>query len=93
MTQAGLLIIAIFLCLLGNGFFSGSEIAIISAKKSRIEASIAEGSRAARRLKDLQEDLGDSGKALDGYRAILENFIRRTRPKQSSEAPSEPPAP
>jgi hypothetical protein len=44
-------------------------------------------------LKELQDDLGPSGKALDGYRAILENFIRRTRPKESSETPSAPPAP
>ncbi|HET7291071.1 MAG TPA: hemolysin family protein [Vicinamibacteria bacterium] len=57
MTGSGLLIIAILLCLLGNGFFSGSEIAILSAKRSRIEALIAEGSGAARRLKDLQENL------------------------------------
>ena len=57
MTESGLLIIAILLCLLGNGFFSGSEIAIISAKKSRIEALIAEGSGAARRLKDLQDNI------------------------------------
>jgi putative hemolysin len=52
-----LLLIAILVCLLGNGFFSGSEIAIISARRSRIEALIAEGSRAARRVKDLQDNL------------------------------------
>src|SRR5262249_8427537 len=55
MSEAGLLIVAIFFLLLGNGFFSGSEIAIISARRSKIESLIAEGSRAARRVKKLQE--------------------------------------
>ncbi len=55
MAGPGLLIIAIFVLLLGNGFFSGAEIAIISARKSKIEAMIAEGSRAAQRVKQLQE--------------------------------------
>jgi putative hemolysin len=57
MSAAGLLILAIFFCLLGNGFFSGSEIAILSVRKSRIEALIAEGSRGARRVKYLQEHM------------------------------------
>jgi putative hemolysin len=56
MPGPGLLIAAIFLLLLGNGFFSGSEIAIISASRARIEALIAEGSRGARRVKELQDD-------------------------------------
>jgi putative hemolysin len=56
MSEAGLLIGAIFLLLLGNGFFSGSEIALISARRSRIEAKAAEGSRAAQRVKRLQDD-------------------------------------
>ena len=56
MSEVSLLILAIVLLLLGNGFFSGSEIAIISAKKSRIEALVAEGSKAAARVKKLQED-------------------------------------
>jgi len=56
MSEAGLLIIAIFFLLLGNGFFSGSEIAIISARRSKIESLINEGSRAARRVKKLQEE-------------------------------------
>jgi putative hemolysin len=55
-SEAWLLVVAIVLLLLGNGFFSGSEIAIISARRSRIEAMIAEGSRAARRVKALQDD-------------------------------------
>jgi putative hemolysin len=49
--------ITILVLLLGNGFFSGSEIAIISARRSRIEALIAEGSRAAVRVKGLQDDM------------------------------------
>jgi putative hemolysin len=53
----GLLVGAILLCLLGNGFFSGTEIAVISARRSRIEALIAEGSRAAQRVKDLQDNM------------------------------------
>ena len=57
MTDVGLLVGAILLCLLGNGFFSGTEIAVISARRSRIEALIAEGSRAAQRVKDLQDNM------------------------------------
>jgi putative hemolysin len=57
MTEAGLLVAAIFFLLLGNGFFSGSEIALLSVRRSRIEALIEKGSRAARRVKQLQEDL------------------------------------
>jgi putative hemolysin len=57
MTEISLLVAAIFLCLLGNGFFSGSEIAVISARRSRIEAMVAEGSRAAQRVKDLQDNM------------------------------------
>ena len=56
MTDAGLLVAAIFVLLLGNGFFSGSEIAIISARKSKIEALASQGSRAARKVKELKED-------------------------------------
>jgi len=58
-SDPGWLILAIFFCLLGNGLFSGSEIAVISARRSRVEALAAEGSRAARRLKHLQEHLDD----------------------------------
>ena len=57
MTTPVLLIIAIFLCLLGNGFFSGSEIAILSMKRSRVEQLIAEGSRGARWVKHLQDNM------------------------------------
>jgi putative hemolysin len=57
MSEPVLVAIAILFCLLGNGFFSGSEIAIISARRSRIEALIAEGSRGAERVKFLQENI------------------------------------
>ena len=56
MSDWGLLVGAIFLLLLGNGFFSGSEIALISARRSKVEAEIAKGSKAAQRVKALQED-------------------------------------
>ncbi len=57
MSESGQLVVAILLCLLGNGFFSGSEIAVLSARRSRIEALIAEGSKAAKRVKALQDDM------------------------------------
>lgn len=56
MDETTLLILTIVLLLLGNGFFSGSEIALISARRSRIEALANRGSRAAKRVKDLQDD-------------------------------------
>jgi putative hemolysin len=48
---------SIILLLLGNGFFSGSEIAIIAARRSRIESLVEEGSRAASRVKALQDNM------------------------------------
>jgi putative hemolysin len=48
---------SIVLLLLGNGFFSGSEIAIISARRSRIESLANEGSRAAGRVRTLQDHM------------------------------------
>ena len=48
---------SIFILLLGNGFFSGSEIAIISARRSRVEGLIEDGSRAASRVKALQDNM------------------------------------
>jgi len=56
MSDAWWLIAAIFFCLLGNGFFSGAEIALISVRRSRIEELIARGSKAARRVRDLQDN-------------------------------------
>jgi putative hemolysin len=56
MHEWGFLIAAIFFCLLGNGFFSGSEIALLSAKRGEIEALIAQGNYRAARVKKLQDD-------------------------------------
>ena len=57
MSEPVLIVVLIGFLLLGNGFFSGSEIAVISARRSRIDALVAEGSRAARRVRDLQDNL------------------------------------
>ena len=56
MHEWGFLIAAIFFCLLGNGFFSGSEIALLSAKRGEIEALINQGNHRAVRVKHLQDD-------------------------------------
>ena len=56
MSDWGFLVVAIFFCLLGNGFFSGSEIALLSAKRGQIEALIAAGNHRAERVKRLQDD-------------------------------------
>ncbi len=56
MNEVALLVAAIFLLLLGNGFFSGSEIALISARRARIDALVLRGGRAAARVKSLQDD-------------------------------------
>jgi putative hemolysin len=57
MSEPLLLAAAIFVLLLGNGFFSGGEIAIISARRSRVDALVEEGSKAASRVKALQDDM------------------------------------
>jgi len=59
MSPALLLIGVIFFLLLGNGFFSGSEIAVISMRRSKIESLAAAGRRSALRLKHLHENLDD----------------------------------
>lgn len=46
----------IFLLILGNGFFAGSELAIISARKSRIAQLVAAGDPKARIVERLQDD-------------------------------------
>jgi len=65
MSEPALIVLVIFLVLLGNGIFSGSEIALISARRSRIEALAAEGSRAAGRVKRLQDNM-------DGFLATVQ---------------------
>ncbi|HXB56133.1 MAG TPA: hemolysin family protein [Vicinamibacteria bacterium] len=57
MSEAMFIVVSIFLLLLGNGFFSGSEIAVISARRSRIEALVGEKSKAAQRVKELQDNM------------------------------------
>jgi putative hemolysin len=47
-------LLIILVLTLANGFFSGSEIAIVSARKSRLEAKAKEGSGAARQALNLQ---------------------------------------
>lgn len=46
----------IFLLILANGFFSGSELAIISARKSTIARLVAEGNARAMVVEKLQND-------------------------------------
>jgi putative hemolysin len=65
MGDAVWLIVAICFLLVGNGLFSGAEIAVISARRSRIDALIAEGRKSARRLKALQADM-------DGFLATVQ---------------------
>ena len=65
MGDAVWLIVAICFLLVGNGIFSGSEIAVISMRRSRIDALVAEGRRAARRLKELQANM-------DGFLATVQ---------------------
>ena len=49
-------IIVIFLLILANGFFSGSELAIISARRSTIARLVAGGNRRAMVVEKLQND-------------------------------------
>jgi putative hemolysin len=57
MSEPLLIVLAIVILLLGNGFFSGSEIAIISSRRSRIERLADQGSRAAARVRELQDHM------------------------------------
>jgi putative hemolysin len=57
MSEPVLIVSSIAALLLANGFFSGSEIAVISARRSRIETLIEGGSRAAERVKSLQDNM------------------------------------
>ncbi len=57
MSEPFFIVASIVLLLLGNGFFSGSEIAIISARRSRIERLADQGSRAAARVRELQDNM------------------------------------
>ena len=57
MTEPLFIAASIVILLLGNGFFSGSEIAVISARRSRIDSLVEGGSRAAGRVKELQDNM------------------------------------
>ncbi|TFG91469.1 MAG: DUF21 domain-containing protein, partial [Syntrophobacterales bacterium] len=46
----------VFLLILANGFFSGSELAIISARKSRIGQLVSIGDPKAKIVESLQDD-------------------------------------
>lgn len=46
----------VFALILANGFFSGSELAIISARKSRIAQLVANGDEKAKIVESLQDD-------------------------------------
>lgn len=50
--EAGL----IFLLIIANGFFSGSEIAIISVRRSRVDQLIEEGKKSAQVVAHLKDD-------------------------------------
>jgi putative hemolysin len=52
----GLELLIIFLLILANGFFAGSELAIISARKSRIARLVAIGDPRAKIVDQLQKD-------------------------------------
>ncbi len=48
--------ILIFVLILANGFFAGSELAIITSRKSRVKTLVEEKKRGAVDLLDLKED-------------------------------------
>jgi CBS domain containing-hemolysin-like protein len=51
------ILLVIFL-VLANGFFVASEFALVAVRKSRIEALVADGNRAAKRVLDILNNLG-----------------------------------
>ena len=63
-----------------NNKFNGMVSGLLSGRLS-VNDIRAEAKSAADQLKELKRDLGeDGGWALDGYLAILENFLRETAP-------------
>jgi len=96
MSDPVLLVAAIVGFLLGNGFFSGSEIAVLTARRSRIDTLVSEGNRGARRVKQLQDQpetflatvqigvtlMGTLAGVLGGYLASehLEPWLSRVLP-------------
>jgi putative hemolysin len=57
MSEPLLIVMAIVVMLLGNGLFSGSEIAIISSRRSKIDRLAEHGSRAASRVREPQDNM------------------------------------
>lgn len=49
-------LLLVFLLILANGFFAGSELAVISARKSRIAQLVSEGDENAKIVEGLQDD-------------------------------------
>jgi putative hemolysin len=45
-----------FVLLLGNGFFASAEIAIVSARRSRLQQMVDNGQKSARQALDLAEN-------------------------------------
>src|SRR3989441_1012740 len=63
-----------------NNKFNGMVSGLLSGRLT-VNDIRAEAKSAADQLKELKRDLGeDAGGALDGYLAILENFLRETAP-------------
>lgn len=56
MSDTALILGAIFFLLLGNGFFSGSEIALISARKAALRKKADDGSRGAKLAELLRQE-------------------------------------
>src|SRR3954451_8819534 len=50
-------LIAVLLVVAANGFFVASEFALVTVRRSRLEQRIAEGSAAARAVRDAQQHL------------------------------------
>jgi putative hemolysin len=85
-------LLLVFLLIIANGFFSGSELAVISARRSRIAQLVANGNQNAKIVESLQEDphrflatvqvgvtvVGTLASAVGGAAAVqyLEPFIR-----------------
>ena len=77
-----------------NNKFNGMVSGLLSGRLT-VNDIRAEAKSAADQLKELKRDLGeDAGGALDGYLAILENFLRETAPPPGvSAANVSPPLP
>lgn len=59
MTAIGLQLLLILVLIIANGIFSGSEIALVSARKVRLEQQARDGNRSARLALKLAQDPND----------------------------------